>query len=97
MAETTTALIPCPACAREVSPSAATCPQCGHPLTQRKAGGTPAAAKILIALGILAVIGSVVLQAAPYANVFHLYLARLLLWGGLIVAGVGALVWLLNR
>lgn len=25
-------LMPCPACGREVSPAAVTCPQCGHPM-----------------------------------------------------------------
>lgn len=27
-------LMPCPACGREVSAAAATCPQCGHPMSE---------------------------------------------------------------
>ena len=32
-------LIPCPACARQVSEAAVACPNCGHPIA-RDAGGT---------------------------------------------------------
>ncbi|MCA0367676.1 MAG: zinc-ribbon domain-containing protein [Proteobacteria bacterium] len=36
------ALIPCPACGRQVSPAAPTCPNCGHPIADQPAsrGGT---------------------------------------------------------
>lgn len=36
-------LIPCPACGRQVSPAAPTCPNCGHPIaadTATSRGGT---------------------------------------------------------
>jgi len=32
------ALIPCPACGRQVSDAAPTCPGCGHPVAGRPAG-----------------------------------------------------------
>lgn len=31
-------LIPCPACDRQVSEAAASCPNCGHPIASRGAG-----------------------------------------------------------
>lgn len=33
------ALIPCPACAREVSDAAVACPHCGHPIAGEQGGG----------------------------------------------------------
>nr|WP_314436827.1 hypothetical protein [uncultured Brevundimonas sp.] len=37
------ALIPCPACDRQVSSAAPTCPACGHPIASAPITGSPSA------------------------------------------------------
>lgn len=48
-------------------------------------------------VGLVIAVGGYALTAAPYANVFHIILGRYILWGGVILAAIGFLVWVLRR
>ena len=59
-------LIPCPSCGQEVSPQAASCPKCGHPL---RSASSPLGKRNTIALVwvvVVMILGSI--AAAVYLN-----------------------------
>lgn len=91
-------LTECPACQHKVSVVAASCPQCGHPLrTEAPRPKQGPGATITMVVGLVIAVGGYALTAAPYANVFHIILGRAILWGGVILAAIGFLVWVLRR
>ena len=45
-------LIKCPACGRRVSPAAAQCPECGHPIAGRKTESTTGLSALLVVGGL---------------------------------------------
>jgi hypothetical protein len=90
-------LTECPACQHKVSVVASSCPQCGHPLQTEAPRPKGSGAPITMVVGLLTAIGGYALTAAPYANVFHLFLGRAILWGGMILSVVGFLIWVLRR
>ena len=49
-------LIPCPACKREVSPEAPTCPGCGHKLREREMGFLESSATCVVQGVIVAIL-----------------------------------------